>query len=36
MAGAAGVVLKQIRGTDLVGAVRYGGFRASMLDPRAA
>ena len=27
MAGAAGYVLKQIRGTDLVGAVRHGGLR---------
>ncbi|MGH3251199.1 MAG: response regulator [Trebonia sp.] len=36
MAGAAGYVLKQIRGTDLVGAVRTVAVGQSMLDPRAA
>src|SRR5216110_1900692 len=36
MAGAAGYVLKQIRGTDLVGAVRTVASGKSMLDPRAA
>ena len=36
MAGAAGYVLKQIRGTDLVGAVRTVASGASMLDPEAA
>jgi DNA-binding NarL/FixJ family response regulator len=36
MAGAAGYVLKQIRGTDLVGAVRTVAAGQSMLDPRAA
>jgi two-component system, NarL family, response regulator DevR len=36
MAGAAGKVLKQIRGTDLVGAVRTVASGQSMLDPRAA
>jgi DNA-binding NarL/FixJ family response regulator len=36
MAGAAGYVLKQIRGTDLVGAVRTLAAGQSMLDPRAA
>jgi DNA-binding NarL/FixJ family response regulator len=36
MAGAAGYVLKQIRGTDLVAAVRTVGAGQSMLDPRAA
>jgi DNA-binding NarL/FixJ family response regulator len=36
MAGAAGYVLKQIRGTDLVGAVRTVASGRSMLDPRAA
>jgi DNA-binding NarL/FixJ family response regulator len=36
MAGAAGYVLKQIRGTDLVGAVRAIASGQSMLDPRAA
>jgi DNA-binding NarL/FixJ family response regulator len=35
-AGAAGYVLKQIRGTDLVGAVRTVASGQSMLDPRAA
>jgi DNA-binding NarL/FixJ family response regulator len=36
MAGAAGYVLKQIRGTDLVGAVRTVATGQSMLDPHAA
>jgi DNA-binding NarL/FixJ family response regulator len=36
MAGAAGYVLKQIRGTDLVGAVRTVAAGASLLDPQAA
>ena len=36
MAGAAGYVLKQIRGSDLVGAVRMVAAGQSMLDPRAA
>jgi DNA-binding NarL/FixJ family response regulator len=36
MAGAAGYVLKQIRGTDLIGAVRTVASGQSMLDPRAA
>jgi DNA-binding NarL/FixJ family response regulator len=36
MAGAAGYVLKQIRGTDLVGAVRTVASGESMLDPAAA
>src|SRR5260370_17315620 len=36
LAGAAGYVLKQIRGTDLVGAVRTVASGQSMLDPRAA
>src|SRR5258706_7078651 len=36
MAGAAGYVLKQIRGTDLVGAVRALAAGESMLDPGAA
>jgi DNA-binding NarL/FixJ family response regulator len=36
MAGAAGYVLKQIRGTDLVGAVRALAAGESMLDPEAA
>ena len=35
MAGAAGYVLKQIRGTDLVGAVRTVASGGSLLDPRA-
>jgi DNA-binding NarL/FixJ family response regulator len=35
-AGAAGFVLKQIRGTDLVGAVRTVASGQSMLDPTAA
>jgi DNA-binding NarL/FixJ family response regulator len=36
MAGAAGYVLKQIRGTDLVGAVRAIASGESLLDPKAA
>jgi DNA-binding NarL/FixJ family response regulator len=36
MAGAAGYVLEQIRGTDLVGAVRTLASGESMLDPEAA
>jgi DNA-binding NarL/FixJ family response regulator len=36
MAGAAGYVLKQIRGTDLVGAVRTVASDQSLLDPDAA
>jgi two-component system, NarL family, response regulator DevR len=36
MAGAAGYVLKQIRGTDLVGAVRTVAAGQSLLDPAAA
>ena len=36
MAGAAGYVLKQIRGTDLVGAIRTVASGESMLDPDAA
>jgi DNA-binding NarL/FixJ family response regulator len=36
MAGAAGYVLKQIRGTDLVSAVRTVAAGQSMLDPQAA
>jgi DNA-binding NarL/FixJ family response regulator len=36
MAGAAGYVLKQIRGTDLIGAVRTIASGESMLDPEAA
>jgi two-component system response regulator DevR len=36
MAGAAGYVLKQVRGSDLVGAVRTVASGQSMLDPRAA
>ncbi len=35
MAGAAGYVLKQIRGTDLVDAVRKVAGGQSLLDPRA-
>ena len=35
MAGAAGVVLKQIHGTDLVGAVRTVASGQSLLDPRS-
>ena len=33
MAGAAGYVLKQVRGTDLVDAVRRVGRGESLLDP---
>jgi DNA-binding NarL/FixJ family response regulator len=36
MAGAAGYVLKQIRGTDLAGAVRTVASGQSLLDPAAA
>ena len=36
MAGAAGYVLKQIRGTDLIGAVRTVAAGRSLLDPDAA
>ena len=36
MAGAAGYVLKQIHGTDLVGAVRTVASGRSLLDPEAA
>ena len=36
MAGAAGYVLKQIHGTDLVGAVRTIAAGESLLDPEAA
>jgi DNA-binding NarL/FixJ family response regulator len=36
MAGAAGYVLKQIRGSDLVGAVRAVAAGGSLLDPQAA
>ena len=36
LAGAAGYVLKQIRGTDLVGAVRTIASGRSLLDPEAA
>ncbi|HEV2370702.1 MAG TPA: response regulator transcription factor [Streptosporangiaceae bacterium] len=36
MAGASGYVLKQIRGTDLVGAVRTIASGKSLLDPEAA
>jgi two-component system, NarL family, response regulator DevR len=36
MAGASGYVLKQIRGTDLVGAVRTIATGRSLLDPEAA
>jgi DNA-binding NarL/FixJ family response regulator len=36
MAGAAGYVLKQIRGSDLVGAVRTVATGRSMIDPVAA
>jgi len=36
MAGASGYVLKQIRGSDLVGAIRTVAAGQSMLDPRAA
>jgi DNA-binding NarL/FixJ family response regulator len=33
MAGAAGYLLKQVRGSDLIGAVRTVASGASMLDP---
>ena len=36
MAGASGYVLKQIRGNDLIGAVRTVAAGGSLLDPRAA
>jgi DNA-binding NarL/FixJ family response regulator len=36
MAGAAGYVLKQVRGSDLVGAVRIAASGQSLLDRRAA
>jgi DNA-binding NarL/FixJ family response regulator len=36
LAGASGYVLKQIRGSDLVGAVRTVASGQSLLDPRAA
>jgi DNA-binding NarL/FixJ family response regulator len=36
MAGAAGYVMKQIRGTDLIGAVRTVAAGGSLLDPDAA
>ena len=36
MAGASGYVLKQIRGTDLIGAVRTVASGQSLLDPEAA
>src|SRR4030088_3236924 len=36
MAGAAGYVLKQIRGTDLIGAIRTIASGQSLLDPAAA
>jgi two-component system, NarL family, response regulator DevR len=36
MAGAAGYVLKQVRGSDLVSAVRMAASGQSLLDPRAA
>src|SRR5262249_7122723 len=36
MAGAAGYVLKQIRGSDVVGAVRTVAAGGSLLDPQAA
>ena len=36
MAGAAGYVLKQVRGSDLIAAVRMVASGQSMLDPRAA
>jgi DNA-binding NarL/FixJ family response regulator len=35
LAGAAGYVLKQIRGSDLVGAIRTVGAGGSLLDPQA-
>jgi DNA-binding NarL/FixJ family response regulator len=36
MAGAAGYVLKQIRGTDLIGAIRAVASGQSLIDPKAA
>jgi DNA-binding NarL/FixJ family response regulator len=36
LAGASGYVLKQIRGADLIGAVKTVGAGASLLDPAAA
>ena len=36
MAGAAGYVLKQVRGTDLIGAIRTVASGQSLLDPEAA
>jgi DNA-binding NarL/FixJ family response regulator len=36
MAGAAGYVLKQIRGTDLIGAIRTVASGQSLIDPKAA
>jgi DNA-binding NarL/FixJ family response regulator len=36
MAGAAGYVLKQIRGTDLIGAIRTVASGRSLIDPKAA
>jgi DNA-binding NarL/FixJ family response regulator len=36
MAGAAGYLLKQVRGSDLVGAVRAAASGRSLLSPRAA
>jgi DNA-binding NarL/FixJ family response regulator len=36
MAGAAGYVLKQIRGTDLIGAIRAVAAGQSLIDPKAA
>jgi DNA-binding NarL/FixJ family response regulator len=36
LAGAAGCVLKQVRGSDLAGAVRTAASGQSLLDPRAA
>ena len=36
MAGASGYVLKQIRGTDLIEAIRTVGAGGSLLDPEAA
>src|SRR6202044_3163455 len=36
MAGASGYVLKQIRGTDLIGAIRTVASGQSLIDPKAA
>jgi DNA-binding NarL/FixJ family response regulator len=36
MAGAAGYVLKQIRGTDLIGAIRTVAAGQSLIDPKTA